>query len=67
MLSTSSVSTRDGVRALVTLLALAIVLVTMPGLRDAFSVGTVTIAIAGGIAVGVAAMAARVTRRDRLS
>lgn len=66
MLSTSAVQGRDGVRGLfITFAALAVLFVGMPGLKDAFSAGTVLISLVGGLAVGVAALAARTARTER--
>lgn len=71
MLSTSAVQGHSGVRGLlITLAAVATLMVGMPGLQDAFSIGTVLISIVGGVAVGFAALAVRATRtggHDRVS
>lgn len=51
-----------------TLFALAaglVLLLAMPGLAQAVTLSTALIAVAGGIAVGVSAMAARSARGDR--
>ena len=66
MLSTTAESSRLGVRGLlVALSAFVVLFVVMPGLRDAFTAGAVAISIAGGVVVGIAALAARAGRCDR--
>ncbi len=57
---------RGQVRALlVPVLMTALLFVGMPGLWAAFSTPTVVIAVVGGLAVGVSALAARSRRAQR--
>lgn len=66
MLATFAVQSRERIRGLViTLFAVLVLFVGMPGLRDALSPSTLVISLTGGVAVGVAALAARARRRDR--
>ncbi len=66
MQSVAVAQSRGGVRTLaITVIMSVLLLVAMPGLWAAFSAPAVAIAVAGGLAVGVSALAARSARTTR--